>query len=120
MSETNREILDTKPDARPAEFEQFPLYQQLETRERLVRLEEENRHLKEMMAEQKDKYKLLRQNLDDLRSEQNTQLNERAWKLSQRTDTLARRLDRLFGFWVLSTMMLMLFFGIIMFKANVG
>lgn len=118
MSDTQQDTQETKTDTRVIEVEQFSLYQQLETRERLVRLEEENRHLKELVTELTDKQKRLRQSLDDVRSEQTTQLNERAWKLGQRSDTLTRRLDRLFGFWMISTMLLMLFIGIIMFKAT--
>lgn len=118
MSDTQQDTQETRIDARAIELEQFSLYQQLETRERLVRLEEENRHLKELVTELTDKQKRLRQSLDDVRSEQTTQLNERAWKLGQRSDTLTRRLDRLFGFWMISTMLLMLFIGIIMFKAT--
>lgn len=94
---------------RLAEQELFGLQIQLETRERLVRLEEENRHLKELVTELSDKQKRLRQNLDELRSEQSNQLNERAGKLGTRIDTLGRRSDRLFSFWMLSTMLLMLF-----------
>ncbi len=118
MSDIQQDMQETKTDTRVVELEQFSIAQQLETRERLVRLEEENRHLKELVTELSDKQKRLRQSLDDVRSEQTTQLNERAWKLSQRTDTLTRRLDRLFGFWMLSTMLLMLFVGVIMFKAT--
>ena len=113
--ETSNATADSKKDSgthshpRLAEQELFGLNIQLETRERLVRLEEENRHLKELVTELSDKQKRLRQNLDELRSEQSSQLNERAGKLSTRIDTLGRRSDRLFSFWMLSTMLLMLF-----------
>ncbi|MBB1486648.1 hypothetical protein [Oceanospirillum sediminis] len=119
MSETDRDTQDTAQEARLAEPEHFSLFQQLETRERLVRLEEENKHLKELIKEQGEKQKNLRSVIDDLRTEQTSQLNERAWKLGQRIDTLARRLDRLFGFWMLSTMLMILFVVVLMFKAGV-
>ncbi|WP_028302510.1 hypothetical protein [Oceanospirillum beijerinckii] len=118
MSDIQPDTKENLTDTRVIDTESFSIAQQLETRERLVRLEEENRHLKELVTELGDKQKRLRQSLDDVRSEQTTQLNERAWKLSQRTDTLTRRLDRLFGFWMISTMLLMLFIGVIMFKAT--
>ena len=118
MSDIQPDTKENLTDTRVIDKESFSIAQQLETRERLVRLEEENRHLKELVTELGDKQKRLRQSLDDVRSEQTTQLNERAWKLSQRTDTLTRRLDRLFGFWMISTMLLMLFIGVIMFKAT--
>ena len=104
MSDIQPDTKENLTDTRVIDKESFSIAQQLETRERLVRLEEENRHLKELVTELGDKQKRLRQSLDDVRSEQTTQLNERAWKLSQRTDTLTRRLDRLFGFWMISTM----------------
>ncbi len=91
---------------------------QLETRERLVRLEEENRHLRERVTELNDKQKRLRQSLDDDRMASQQQLNDRAGKLGSRIDTLSRRLDRLFSFWMISTMLLMLFAVAIMFKAG--
>jgi len=91
---------------------------QLETRERLVRLEEENRHLREKVTELNDKQKRLRQSLDDDRTANQQQLNERAGKLGSRVDTLSRRLDRLFSFWMISTMLLMLFAVAVMFKAG--
>lgn len=91
---------------------------QLETRERLVRLEEENRHLRERVTDLNDKQKRLRQSFDDERAVNQQQLNDRAGKLGQRIDTLSRRLDRLFSFWMISTMLLMLFAAAIMFKVG--
>lgn len=100
------------------EHELTSLQLQLETRERLVRLEEENRHLREKVTELNDKQKRLRQSLDDDRTANQQQLNERAGKLGSRVDTLSRRLDRLFSFWMISTMLLMLFAVAVMFKAG--
>ena len=100
------------------EHELTSLQLQLETRERLVRLEEENRHLRERVTELTDKQKRLRQSFDDDRAASQQQLNDRAGKLGLRVDTLSRRLDRLFSFWMISTMLLMLFAVAIMFKAG--
>lgn len=100
------------------EHELTSLQLQLETRERLVRLEEENRHLRDRMTDLNDKQKRLRQSFDDDRSANQQQLNDRAGKLGQRIDTLSRRLDRLFSFWMISTMLLMLFAVAIMFRVG--
>jgi len=115
---------DLQPEQPPVPSEEqntavtSSLQLQLETRERLVRLEEENRHLRERVTELNDKQKRLRQSLDDDRMASQQQLNDRAGKLGSRIDTLSRRLDRLFSFWMISTMLLMLFAVAIMFKAG--
>jgi len=98
--------------------DRISLQLQLETRERLVRLEEENRHLRERVSDMNDKQKRLRQSFDGERSASQQQINDRAGKLSQRVDTLGRRLDRLFSFWMISTMLLMLFTVALMLKTG--
>ena len=100
----------------PPEHELSGIQLQLETRERLVRLEEENRYLRDQLKELGDKQRRLRQNADDERTAGQQQINDRAGKLGLRIDTLSRRLDRLFSFWMMSTMLLMLFAVALMFR----
>lgn len=100
------------------EHELSSLQLQLETRERLVRLEEENRHLRERVGELQDKQKQLRRSFDDERTSQSQQNHDRFGKLGHRVDGVSRRLDRLFSFWMISTMLLMLFTVLIMLKSD--
>ncbi|WP_417595845.1 hypothetical protein [Oceanospirillum sp.] len=109
---------DLQPEQDHASLRDPELQLQLETRERLVRLEEENRHLREKVTDLNDKHKRLRCDLDEKHTISQQQLSDRAGKLSSRIDTLSRRLDRLFGFWMISTMLLMLFVIAVMFRAG--